>query len=72
MCGCAFTIFMLSTFTYHSYVHFDEMDGLGLLHHTRFLIHLERAQQKSFLSTCLALVISMPNEMRIYMSSSTV
>ena len=35
-------------FTYLSEVHFDELDALGLLHHTRYLLHLERAQQKFF------------------------
>ena len=39
---------MESTFTYHSDVYFDELDGLGVLHHTRYLLHLERAQQKFF------------------------
>ena len=39
---------MKSTFTYHSEVYFDELDGLGILHHTRYLLHLERAQQKFF------------------------
>ncbi|HAV13248.1 MAG TPA: hypothetical protein DCX06_07140 [Opitutae bacterium] len=39
---------MSKTFTYHSNVYFDELDGLGLLHHTRYLLHLERAQQKFF------------------------
>jgi acyl-CoA thioester hydrolase len=39
---------MANTFSYHSEVFFDELDGLGLLHHTRFLLHLERAQQKFF------------------------
>jgi len=39
---------MSSTFTYHSEVYFDELDGLGVLHHTRYLLHLERAQQKFF------------------------
>ena len=39
---------MASTFTYQSEVYFDELDGLGLLHHTRYLLHLERAQQKFF------------------------
>ncbi len=39
---------MASTFTYHSEVFFDELDGLGVLHHTRYLLHLERAQQKFF------------------------
>ena len=39
---------MSSTFTYVSEVFFDELDGLGVLHHTRYLLHLERAQQKFF------------------------
>ncbi|MDP4878575.1 MAG: hypothetical protein NWR36_01700, partial [Opitutales bacterium] len=39
---------MATTFTYSSTVYFDELDGLGLLHHTRYLLHLERAQQKFF------------------------
>ncbi len=39
---------MGSTFTYKSEVYFDELDGLGVLHHTRYLLHLERAQQKFF------------------------
>lgn len=39
---------MPKTFTYQSEVFFDELDGLGLLHHTRYLLHLERAQQKFF------------------------
>ena len=39
---------MASTFTYLSTVYFDELDGLGVLHHTRHLLHLERAQQKFF------------------------
>lgn len=39
---------MASTFTYLSDVYFDELDGLGVLHHTRYLLHLERAQQKFF------------------------
>lgn len=39
---------MGSTFTYYSEVYFDELDGLGVLHHTRYLLHLERAQQKFF------------------------
>ena len=39
---------MGSTFTYNSDVYFDELDGLGVLHHTRYLLHLERAQQKFF------------------------
>ena len=39
---------MKSTFSYHSEIYFDELDGLGVLHHTRYLLHLERAQQKFF------------------------
>ena len=39
---------MLHTFSYTSEVYFDELDGLGFLHHTRYLLHLERAQQKFF------------------------
>jgi acyl-CoA thioester hydrolase len=39
---------MSHTFDYSSQVYFDELDGLGLLHHTRYLLHLERAQQKLF------------------------
>jgi len=39
---------MPETYTYQSTVYFDELDGLGLLHHTRYLLHLERAQQKFF------------------------
>ena len=35
-------------FYYLSHVHFDELDALGVLHHTRYLIHLERAQQAFF------------------------
>lgn len=39
---------MIKRFTYHSEVFFDELDALGLLHHTRYMLHLERAQQKFF------------------------
>ena len=39
---------MPNTFTYDSRVFFDELDALGVLHHTRYLLHLERAQQKFF------------------------
>jgi acyl-CoA thioester hydrolase len=39
---------MSGTYTYLSEVFFDELDGLGVLHHTRYLLHLERAQQKFF------------------------
>ena len=39
---------MPNIFTYTSEVYFDELDGLGFLHHTRYLLHLERAQQKFF------------------------
>lgn len=39
---------MPTNFTYFADVYFDELDGLGVLHHTRYLLHLERAQQKFF------------------------
>lgn len=39
---------MTKSFTYESQVFFDELDALGVLHHTRYLLHLERAQQKFF------------------------
>lgn len=39
---------MAKVFTYTADVHFDELDALGVLHHTRYLLHLERAQQKFF------------------------
>lgn len=39
---------MPQTFTYRADVFFDEFDALGILHHTRYMIHLERAQQKFF------------------------
>ena len=39
---------MPKSFIYGSQVYFDELDALGLLHHTRYLLHLERAQQKFF------------------------
>lgn len=39
---------MSHTFTYPADVFFDEFDALGILHHTRYMIHLERAQQKFF------------------------
>lgn len=39
---------MASVFSFQSDVYFDELDGLGVLHHTRYLLHLERAQQKFF------------------------
>lgn len=39
---------MSKSFIYNSEVFFDELDGLGVLHHTRYLLHLERAQQKFF------------------------
>lgn len=39
---------MPKTFIYESQVFFDELDALGVLHHTRYLLHLERAQQKFF------------------------
>lgn len=39
---------MAECFTYDSDVYFDELDALGVRHHTRYLLHLERAQQKFF------------------------
>lgn len=39
---------MPKSFIYDSQVYFDELDALGVLHHTRYLLHLERAQQKFF------------------------
>jgi len=41
---------MPQTFTYQSEVYFDELDAIGVLHHTRYLLHLERAQQAFFQS----------------------
>lgn len=35
-------------FTFHSEVYFDELDALWVLHHARYLHHLERAQQVFF------------------------
>ncbi len=35
-------------FTYLSEVYFDELDALWVLHHARYLHHLERAQQAFF------------------------
>ncbi|MGC6425205.1 MAG: acyl-CoA thioesterase [Lentimonas sp.] len=39
---------MPKSFTYDSRIYFDELDALGVLHHTRYLLHLERAQQNFF------------------------
>lgn len=39
---------MSRVFTFTSQVYFDELDALGVLHHTRYLLHLERAQQAFF------------------------
>ncbi|CAA6679016.1 MULTISPECIES: thioesterase family protein [unclassified Lentimonas] len=39
---------MAKCFNYDSDVYFDELDALGVLHHTRYLLHLERAQQNFF------------------------
>jgi acyl-CoA thioester hydrolase len=36
------------TFPYRSEIHYDELDGQMLLHHPRYLIHVERAQQAWF------------------------
>ena len=35
-------------FTYHTRSHFDELDGLNVLHHSRYLRQVERAQQAMF------------------------
>ena len=35
-------------FYFSSEIYFDELDALGVLHHTRYLLHLERAQQAFF------------------------
>ena len=48
---------MSSTFTYQTEVFFDELDGLGMLHHTRYLLHLERAQQQFFQELLVIAVI---------------
>ncbi|MGB0371816.1 MAG: acyl-CoA thioesterase [Opitutales bacterium] len=37
-----------NSFYHPSNIFFDELDALGVLHHTRYLIHLERAQQAFF------------------------
>ncbi|CAI8267395.1 MAG: Uncharacterised protein [Opitutia bacterium UBA7350] len=39
---------MPKTYTYTAPVYFDELDALGVLHHTRYFLHLERAQQAFF------------------------
>lgn len=39
---------MAKSFIYESQVFFDELDALGVLHHTRYFLHLERAQQRFF------------------------
>ena len=39
---------MAKSYIYNSTVYFDELDALGVLHHTRYMLHLERAQQKFF------------------------
>ena len=39
---------MANIYSYSSKVYFDELDALGVLHHTRYLLHLERAQQAFF------------------------
>lgn len=35
-------------FTYDSAVYFDEMDPLGVMHNSRFAVHIERAQSALF------------------------
>ena len=42
------SVSMQESFIYQSHIYFDELDALGVLHHTRYLLHLERAQQKFF------------------------
>lgn len=37
-----------NTFTFRSHIFFDELDALWVLHHSRYLHHLERAQQAFF------------------------
>ena len=39
---------MSRTYTHTASVYFDELDALGVLHHTRYFLHLERAQQAFF------------------------
>lgn len=39
---------MPKTFEFRSEVYFDELDALWVLHHSRYLKHLERAQQAFF------------------------
>ena len=35
-------------FVYRTRIWFDELDALGVLHHSRFVYHLERAQKSMF------------------------
>jgi acyl-CoA thioester hydrolase len=35
-------------YTHTAPIFFDELDALGVLHHTRYFLHLERAQQAFF------------------------
>lgn len=35
-------------FVYRSRAHFDDLDALWVMHHSRYLVHLERAQQAMF------------------------
>lgn len=35
-------------FRFNSHIYFDELDALGVLHHSRYLHHLERGQQAFF------------------------
>lgn len=37
-----------TTYTHTAPVYFDELDALGVLHHTLYFLHLERAQQAFF------------------------
>ncbi len=35
-------------FVYRARTHFDDLDALWVMHHSRYLVHLERAQQALF------------------------
>ena len=42
------TVVGLACFRYDSPVHFDELDALGVMHNSRFAVHVERAQSALF------------------------
>lgn len=42
------SLIVSKTYTHTAPVYFDELDALGVLHHTRYFLHLERAQQAFF------------------------